>query len=127
MCCLSCLQSHFINWCHHASFLYSGCRHQRVIAFLILHIVKRMLNWLELTETPKSCTLINLVWWFLNVSTTCSTFLPVAVLSVIFLSCKLSAPQCVSASFGQNARSEPTYPHIYRSSVASYISVLRKQ
>ena len=45
------------------------------------------LDWLELTETPKSCTLINLVWWFVDVSTTCSTFLPATRLSVNFQSC----------------------------------------
>ena len=32
-------------------------------------------------------TFINLVWWFLNVSTTCSTFLPATLLSVNFQSC----------------------------------------
>ena len=30
-----CLPRRFINWCQHASFLYSGCHHQRVIAFLM--------------------------------------------------------------------------------------------
>jgi len=93
MFCLKCLPLRFVNWCHHASFPYRGLSPPTGDGFLNVGPLKRVLNCLELIETREPCR-PTLVWWFLNVITrpTCSTFLRAALLSVIFLSCKFSAP-----------------------------------
>jgi len=64
----------------------SPVRRQWVIAFLMYSNVCST-GLARTHRNSQSCTLINLIWWFLNVSTMCFTFLPAALLSVNFQSC----------------------------------------
>jgi len=105
-----CLPWRFINRCEHASFLYSSCNHQRVIAFLMysnacstglaraqnsqkhLHHI-RYLNQFSLVVFKRQHYVFHI---FTGYTFVCQFpvphFPPPVMLSVIFLSCKFSAP-----------------------------------